>query len=119
MMSYLVLAVRKERRVEGRSASSLVLFPTTSTSNSELTKVNVLERIERSPLAVDSHLLLIGQSQSLHLGDVLDGLHVGSVASGSEDDSDFGGRVDVIGGDESSGGVVDESREGDGDVLIF
>ena len=78
----------------------------------------MLERVERSPLAVDGHLLLIGQSQSLHLGDVLDGLHVGSVASGSEDDSDFGGGVDVVGSDESSSSVVDKSREGDGDVLF-
>lgn len=119
MISYLVLAekekekTRREKNVSIRRAS----LSNESSSNTELTQVSVLKRVERSPLAVDSHLLAVGQSQSLHLGDVVDGLHVGGVASGSEDDSDLGGGVDVVGGNKSASGVVDEGREGDGDVL--
>lgn len=77
----------------------------------------MLKAIERSPLAVDSHLLLCRQTQVLDLGDVLDGLHVGGVAAGSKDTGDLGVGVDVVGGNESSGGVVDQSRELNWDFL--
>jgi hypothetical protein len=45
--------------------------------------------------------------------------HVSSVASGSEDDSHLGVGVEVVGRDEGTGGVVDEGRESDGNVVLF
>lgn len=77
----------------------------------------MLEGVERSPLAVDGHLLVVRKSESLHLGDVTDGLHVSGVTAGSEDDGDFGSGVDVVGSDQGSSGVVDEGGEGNGNVL--
>lgn len=77
----------------------------------------MFERVECSPLAVDSHTGSLGQSESAHLGYVLRGLHVCSVASSTKDDSDLCVWVNVVGGDEGSGGVVDQGSELNGDIL--
>lgn len=66
---------------------------------------------------VDSHSLFLGQSDVVDLGDAAGGLHVSSVTAGSEDDSNLGVGVNVVGGDKSTGSVIDESSEFRGDVL--
>lgn len=68
----------------------------------------MLEAIERSPFAVDRHLIGTSFSEAAELLDRRKLLHVCGIASGSEDDGDFGGGVDVVGGDECSGGVIDD-----------
>lgn len=70
-----------------------------------------------APFAVDSHLCICRESQIVDLGDVSNLLHVGSVATGTEDDTGFRRTVDVGRGDESTGRVVDERDETDGNVL--
>lgn len=61
--------------------------------------------------------MFLGQSDIVNLRDAAGGLHVCSVTAGSEDDSNLGVGVNVVGGDKSTGGVVDESSEFRGNVL--
>lgn len=70
-----------------------------------------------APFAVDSHLCICRESQIVDLGDVSDLFHVGSVATSTEDDTGFRRSVDVGRGDESTGRVVNEGDETDGNVL--
>ena len=53
----------------------------------------------------------------LDLGNVGDLLHVGCVASGTEDDAGAGRLVDVRRRDEGTGGVVDQRNHLDGSFL--
>jgi hypothetical protein len=48
-----------------------------------------------APLAVNSHQLILRQSQVLDLGNVSDPLHVSGVATGTEDDTRASRLVDV------------------------
>jgi len=96
------------------------------------TQVLVLEGVERSPFTlrisknqyircsthVDRHTGAARQADGRHLRDVLRGLHVRSVATGSEDDSDLGVGVDVVGRDEGTGRIVDEGGKLTRDVLM-
>lgn len=77
----------------------------------------MLAHASDSQAYVDRHLLVIWQAQVLHLRDVTSGLHVRSVTSGTEDHSDLGVWVDVVGCDQGTGGIVDESGELNGNVL--
>ena len=79
----------------------------------------MLERIKRAPLAVDRHLRAAWDSAVFELGNVLDALHVRSVAASAEDDGDLGPGVDVVGGDKGPRCVVNEGSEGDRDVLLY
>lgn len=60
---------------------------------------------------VDSHVLLLGQPNVCELGNVFGSLHVRGIAASAEDYSDTGRRVDIVGGDESTGRVVDQGSE--------
>ena len=93
----------------------------------------MLERIECSPFTllgqlcvqstaadksyVDSHSLTRWETDLRHLGDVLGSLHVGSVTTSTENDGNLGVWVDIVGSDESTGRVVDQSSELCPDVL--
>ena len=78
----------------------------------------LLGRAVGSQTYVDRHLLVIWQTQVLHLRDVASSLHVRSVTTSTKDHSDLGVRVNVVGCDQGTGGVVDESGELDGNVLL-
>ena len=67
---------------------------------------------------VDRHTSAARQSDGRHLRDVLRGLHVRSIAAGTEDDGDLGVGVDVVGRDEGTGRVVDEGGKLTRDVLM-
>jgi hypothetical protein len=82
-------------------------------------EVLVLERVERAPLAIYPHLFRVVDAQVLDLGDVLNLLHVRGIAPCAENNSDLGARVDVVRGDERAGGVVDERRELDGQLVFL
>lgn len=69
------------------------------------------------PLAVDRHLGVGRESEVVDLGDVSDLFHVGSVATGTEDDTGLGRTVDVGRGDQSTGRVVNQSDKRDRNVL--
>lgn len=69
------------------------------------------------PLAVDGHFRIRVQSQILDLSNLTHTLHIRRITSRPENDSDLGTRVDVVGGDEGSGGVVDEGGQLNGDLL--
>ena len=70
--------------------------------------------IEGAVLAVDGDGHVGRQVQVRDLGDRAAVFHVGCVAASAEDAPDFHGVVRVRGGDESAGGIVDESTEFDG-----
>lgn len=80
-------------------------------------QVLVLKRVERSPFAVDGHTGSAWKTNRVHLGDVLGCLHVGRVTSGTENDRNLGVRVDVVGGDKGTGGIVDQGGKLAWDVL--
>ena len=96
------------------------------------TQVLVLEGVERSPFTlrisknqyircsthVDRHTGAARQSDGRHLRDVLRGLHVCSVTTGTEDDGDLGIGVDVVGRNKSTGRVIDKGGELTRDILM-
>jgi len=67
---------------------------------------------------VDRHTGAARQSDGRHLGDVLRGLHVCSVTTGTEDDGDLGVGVDVVGRNKSTGRVIDKGGELTRDILM-
>jgi hypothetical protein len=71
------------------------------------------------PFAVDGHLGFIINAQIFHFRDVTDALHVGSVATCSENDSNLSLGVDIRGGYQSASGVVDQGCEFDWEFLIL
>ena len=94
----------------------------------------VLERIECSPFTlidissdsflhsritthVDSHTLSVGQTDFFHLGNAFTSLHIRSVTSSTENDGDLGVGIDVVGRDQSTGGIVDQSDKLGLDIL--
>jgi hypothetical protein len=66
---------------------------------------------------VDGHVLLGSQTQLVHLGNVSGLLHVGSVTSGTKDTGNLGVRVDIVGSDQGTGGVVNQGGHLATDVL--
>lgn len=53
-----------------------------------------------------------------HLGNSLGRLHVSGITAGTEDDGNLGIGIDVVGGNESTGGVVDQGNQLGGDILM-
>ena len=92
----------------------------------------MLERVECSPLAlqshqprssfapqtnIDGHLLVLRQAEPVHFRDILCRLHIRRITSRAKNDRNLGVRIHVVGRDESPSGVVDESNEFCGDIL--
>ena len=74
----------------------------------------VLSLAHGVPLGVEDHLVAGG---AVVLGDLGGALDVGGVGAGGEDDSNLGRGRDVGVRDEGADGVVDDGRDGDGEVL--
>lgn len=53
-----------------------------------------------------------------HLGNSLGRLHVSGITARTEDDGNLGIGIDVVGGNESTGGVVDQGNQLGGDILM-
>lgn len=76
----------------------------------------------KSPQAathVDSHTLFRLQPNIIHLGDIPGSLHVSSITTRTEDNGDLGVWVDVVGGNQSTGGIVDQSQKFGVNILIY
>lgn len=69
------------------------------------------------PFTINRHLRIVLDPQRLALFNIAHLLHIRSVTSRSEDDSDLRAWVDVVRGDERAGRVVDEGGECYWDIL--
>jgi len=65
---------------------------------------------------VDGHALLGGKSDFRHLGNVLGSLHVGSITSSTKDNGNLGVWIDIVGSNQSTGRIVDQSGQLGGDL---
>ena len=75
--------------------------------------------VKGSPLAVDGHGQLGVKVHVLQLGDGATLLHVGGVATGTENAANLDARVGVGGSDHGTGRVVDQSGKLDGYTTLF
>ena len=70
------------------------------------------------PFAVNSDICVIRESATLQLGYLLDGLHVGCVAPGTENHGNLGFGINVGRSDQCSRGIACEGDEVHRDILL-
>ena len=75
------------------------------------------KQLSTDPFAVDRHFLVRRNTKILDFVDVPHLLHVRSIATGSENDTDLCTRVDVVRGNKCSCRIIDEGGDLDRDVL--
>lgn len=91
----------------------LAILFTTTTPN-----LNTTKKERTHPFTVNRHLRFLIDPQILNLPNLPHLLHIRRITPRPENDRDLRARVDVVGCDEGSGGVVDEGDELHGDLLL-
>ena len=84
---------------------------------SSMSKSSTQDNLKAYPFAVDGHHCVSWKAQVVYLRNLANFLHIRGIASSAKDDRNFGIRVDVVRRDKGTGGVVDERRKCDRQLL--
>lgn len=70
-----------------------------------------------NPFAVDRHVDIVGNPHRLDFIAIAYVLHISGIATSSENAGDLRARINVVGGDQGTSGVVDQGRQLDWQLL--